>query len=195
MDSLDLKHAKSLLIALSKVEEAKKSDFFGIIKSHQVLDNLLNSLQKDNYLIIKESQVGPKKYSISLTPKGRSVAEQLKRAEEAARGVVIHENEGRAEIPASEAEDWAEKFRDATKNLSLLYHVNVFEDHVTIGEEKDGKLRVINVYVKLNGKGMMRLWCEADESFECIHVKYAWTLPKVQEMYANNVRNGKVNGK
>lgn len=34
-----------------------------------------------------------------------------------------------------------------------------------------------------------------DESFECIHVQYAWTLPKVQEMYANNVRDGNVTGK
>ena len=37
--------------------------------------------------------------------------------------------------------------------------------------------------------------CEEDESFECIHVQYAWTLPKVQEMYANNVRDGKVKDK
>ena len=86
MDSLDLKYAKSVLIELSTIDVAKKSDLFKIIKSHQVLDNLLESLQEDNYLTIKESMAGPKKYSISLTPKGRSVAEQLKRAEEAAKG-------------------------------------------------------------------------------------------------------------
>lgn len=33
---------------------------------------------------------------------------------------------------------------------------------------------------------------EADGSFDCIHVQYAWTLPAVQEMYANSVRDGKV---
>ncbi len=27
---------------------------------------------------------------------------------------------------------------------------------------------------------------------EYIHVTYAWTIPKVQEMYANNVKDGKV---
>ena len=86
MDSLDLKYAKSVLIELSTIEIAKKSDLFKIIKSHQVLDNLLESLQEDNYLTIQESIAGPKRYSISLTPKGRSVAEQLKRAEEAAKG-------------------------------------------------------------------------------------------------------------
>jgi DNA-binding PadR family transcriptional regulator len=188
MDSLDLKHAKSLLIALSKVEEAKKSDFFGIIKSHQVLDNLLNSLQKDNYLIIKESQVGPKKYSISLTPKGRSVAEQLKRAEEAAKGVVIHEDESRIEVS-----DIPEMWREKWKNLHALIHVNVFDDHVTIMEtnhEGSGKERIFNIYVRENGQGHLRLWCELDESFDCYHVGYALTLAPVQDMFAR-VRGGK----
>ena len=82
MDALDLKHAKSVLVELSKTDEVKKSDLFKIIKSHQVLDNLLESLEKDSYLIIQESSVGPKKYSISLTPKGRIVAENLMHLEE-----------------------------------------------------------------------------------------------------------------
>ncbi len=132
--------------------------------------------------------IGRKIINVSLTPKGRSVAEQLKKAEDVAKGEPI-------QISDQEARDWAEKFRDATKGLSLLYHVNVFDNHVTIAHEKDGKLRVLNVYVRVNGRGVMRLWCEEDESFECIHVQYAWTLPKVQEMYANNLRNGEVRGK
>ena len=77
MDSLDLKHAKSVLIELCKEGTVKKSYLFSIVKSHQVLDNLLESLQKDEYLTIQESKIGPKKYSISLTPKGRVVAENL----------------------------------------------------------------------------------------------------------------------
>jgi len=189
MDALDRKFAKSVLIELNGMDVAKKSDLFKVVKSHQVLDNLLYSLQKDGYLNIAESKVGPRKYSISLTPKGRAVAEQLKNMEKVAMGEPI------IQMSDQEARDWARIFKDAVKGLSLLYHVNVFEDHVTIGEEKDGKFRVINVYVKVNGRGIMRLWCEADESFNCIHVQYAWTLPKVQEMYANNVRNGRVNGK
>ena len=34
-------------------------------------------MQKDEYLTIQESKIGPKKYYISLTPKGRVVAENL----------------------------------------------------------------------------------------------------------------------
>jgi hypothetical protein len=57
------------------------------------------------------------------------------------------------------------------------------------------KIRVIHAFVMVNGRDIMRLYCEEDEPFDCIHVQYAWTLPKVQEMYANNVRDGRVNGK
>ena len=152
-------------------------------------------LERDGLIAVRVSEIGRKTYTISLTDKGKVVAEQLKKAEEAASGIVIHEDEGRAEIPAGDAEEWARKFSEATKGMSLLYHVNVYEDHVTIGQEKDGKIYIINIYVKVNGKGIMRLWCEEDESFECIHTQYAWSLPKVQEMYANMVRNGKVSRK
>jgi DNA-binding HxlR family transcriptional regulator len=82
MDSLDLKHAKSVLIELLKEGTVKKSFLFSTVKSHQVLDNLLESLQKDDYVTIQETKMGPKKYSISLTPKGRIVAENLTHLEE-----------------------------------------------------------------------------------------------------------------
>ena len=187
--SLSEKYAVDAIKFIYSKGTIKKTDLLEIITSSWTLDKLVPKLEKDGLIVVRVSEIGRKTYTISLTDRGKVAAEQLKRIEEMAKEEpVIH-------ISDQEAREWAEKFREATKNLSLLYHVNVFEDHVTIGEEKDGKLRVINVYVKLNGKGIMRLWCEKDESFECIHVKYAWTLPKVQEMYANNVRDGKVNGK
>ena len=82
MDSLDLKHTKSILIELLKEGTVKKSFLFSTVKSHQVLDNLLESLQKDHYVTVQETKMGPKKYSISLTPKGRIVAENLIHLEE-----------------------------------------------------------------------------------------------------------------
>ncbi len=195
MKSLNERNVSSLLVFLLDKTVAKKSDLSSVITNPYKLTDILNKLAMDGLLTMDESKFGRKSYQISLTPKGRQVAEQLKKAEEAARGVVIHEDEGRAEISAGDAEEWARKFSEATKGMSLLYHVNVYEDHVTIGQEKDGKTHIINIYVKVNGKGIMRLWCEEDESFECIHTQYAWSLPKVQEMYANMVRNGKVSRK
>ena len=38
----------------------------------------------------------------------------------------------------------------------------------------------------------MMLKCEHDQSFECVHVQYAWTLPDVQEMYFNPIKSRNV---
>lgn len=175
MDSLDLKHAKSVLIKLSKMGVAKKSDLFNIVKSHQVLDNLLEFLKKDGYINISESKMGPKKYSIILTDKGRIVAEKLQEAQDVAEGKPSEEEI--LDLPLTDEE--VEK----AKHISLLYHVNVSDDHVTVQELIPGKpSRIFNIYIKRNGGGNFRLWCEQDDSYDCWHVKTAWTYPQVQQM-------------
>ncbi len=184
-----------LLELLRKQNEVVKTSLLSIVPNSYSLERHLTDLRKHGLISIREEKIVRRTFYVSLTPKGRAVAEQLKRAEEAAKGVVIHEEEGRAEIPTIDAENWAKRFQEDTRGMSLLYHVNVFEDHITIGQEINGKTHITNIFVRVNGKGMMRLWCEEDESFDCIHVQYAWTLPKVQEMYANNVRDGKVKDK
>lgn len=176
-----------ILLFLLKKGMVKKTELLVVATMHTI-EKTLSELQRNGFIFIRETFIGRRVYEISLTLKGRSVAEHLKKAEEAAKGVVIYENVENARVHNNEVEGWIEKFMDATQNLSFLYHVNVFEDHVTISEDKEGKTRINSVYVKLNGKGLMRLWCESDESFECSHVKYAWTLHKVQEMYANNIK-------
>ena len=101
--------------------------------------------------------------------------------------MIVHERERRIEVQV--LEDWGEKW----KNLRALFHVNVYEDHVTIMEtnhEGTGKPKTFNIYVRENGQGYLRLWCELDESFDCHHVGYALTLAPVQDMFAR-VRGGK----
>ncbi len=49
--------------------------------------------------------------------------------------------------------------------------------------------RMATITVRGDPHGIMRLWCELDESFDCVHVHYAWSLPKVQEMYFNRIKN------
>ena len=189
------KHVSTVLLFVLGRGTVNKTDIVSVVPSNTTVDNLVRELKGEELITVSAEFAGRKTYSISLTPKGRQVAEQLKRAEEAAKGIVINEWEGRAEIPAETAEEWAKKFREATKGMSLLYHVNVYQDHVTIGQEIAGKSHMYNIYVKVNGKGIMRLWCESDEAYDCAHVQYAWTIPKVQEMYGNAVRDGKANGK
>ena len=78
-------------------------------------------------------------------------------------------------------EDFGKEF----EGLSAMTHLNVLDDHIAITEHNydgSGRDRVVMVYVKVNGRGFMRLWCELDNSYDCRHTRYAWTLPSVQEM-------------
>jgi len=63
-----------------------KSKLSNIIKNPYKLTDLLEILSKDDLIIVNYSKLGKISYEISLTPKGRSVAEQLKRAEEISQG-------------------------------------------------------------------------------------------------------------
>lgn len=82
MDALDLKHAKSLLVFLSGMSPARKCDLSHIVKSHQVLDNLLAALTTDGFIHCESTMIGPKKYTISLTSKGSLAADHLKKLDE-----------------------------------------------------------------------------------------------------------------
>lgn len=157
----------------------KKADLLEIITSSWTLDKLVPKLEKDGLIKVEVSKMGRKTYTISLTNKGRAVAEQLKRAEEAARGENVY--------------DMPQDFDKEFENLSAMVHLNVLDDHVAITEhnyDNSGKDRIVMVYVKINGKGVMRLFCEADEVFECKHTRFAWGLPDTQEMVQNQLKKG-----
>ncbi|MDS0257473.1 hypothetical protein ApAK_07315 [Thermoplasmatales archaeon AK] len=168
-------------------KEKMMTELKTVVSGYDTLRNLVRELQDLDLVRKIETFEDRRKLIVSLTDKGRAVAEQLKKAEEAASGVKIYENEGRIEI-SNIPEGWREKW----KNLHALIHVNVFEDHITIKETngENGKDRIFNIYIRENGHGHLRLWCELDESFDCYHIGYALTLADVQDMFAR-VRGGK----
>ncbi len=86
MDPLDFKYAKSVVIELYKKSPLKKSDFYNIVKSHQALDNLIDALENSGYLVKTSNKGVLKIYTISITGKGKTVAENLLNAELAAEG-------------------------------------------------------------------------------------------------------------
>ena len=166
--------------------------FWSIVKSHQVLDNLLESLQKDGYIVISSNKIGPRVYSISLTSIGKDAAEKFQ-------SIVNDENEKKvSESPVAsdnrpegiihvDGEDINIKLepeeRQNSKYLKILIHSNVLDDHITVEEAIPGRpTRIFNIYIRQNGHGYFRLWCEEDNSFDCWHVKEAWTYPAVQKM-------------
>ena len=149
-----------------------------IVSSYDVLRYNLLELQTEGYITKKESRDDKRRYFVSLTDKGREVAEQLKKAEQIA-------NLSNPMIP--EMKDLNLKMTDEevemTKSLTPLFHINVMDDHITVQENPPGEAsRIFNIYIKRNGNGEFRLWCEHDDSYDCWHVKAAWTYPHVQRM-------------
>ncbi len=154
-------------------EEIPMTKLQDIVTSYYSVTSAVNKLCEQGLLTKREVIQGRKTIMVSLTPKGRQVAEQLKKAQE------IAENPDIGNSPIKIEEDAAIR----VKELRLLYHVNVLDDHVTIEEiPHNGRPRIFNVYVRRNGHGDFRLWCEQDNSFDCVHAEVAWTYPEVQHM-------------
>ena len=189
------KHGSSLLLYLLDNREVPITDFSKLHISSHTYYRSLSYLESDGLVKRKERIKGRKLVLYSLTDKGRSVATNLKQAQEVSEGKLTT-NENESPVITLSKSDY-EKFHQKVRNLSVLSHFNVLDDHIAIREsnyDKKGDDRVVFVYVKLNGNGIMRLWCEEDQSFDCWHVKYAWTLPDVQAMVQYQIRNGNAKG-
>ncbi|MCL4341232.1 MAG: hypothetical protein M1431_03950 [Candidatus Thermoplasmatota archaeon] len=182
--SLDLRFSKSVLIRLLG-RSCLKTALQDIVKNLYSLDKLLAQLSNDGLIKIDQKAFGKNIQEISLTPKGRQVAEQLRKAEEIAKGEITEEG-AQFKMPP----DWRDRF----KGLSAMTHLNVLDDHVAIQEiDQSGKTTsVIMVYVKrINSH--FELWCEKDESKECKHVDFAWSLPHMRSLIEEYIKEGKIN--
>lgn len=165
-----------------------KSALSEVVNNPYSLSKLLDSLANEGLIDYSINEFGRKSYRISLTPKGRLVAEQLMKAEKIANAPTI-EILGKDELDLTMTDEEAEM----AKHLNLLFHINVMDDHITVEEVKPGKpSRIFNIYVKRNGNGEFRLWCEHDDSYDCWHVKAAWTYPHVQKMMMHYKEKSKV---
>ncbi len=145
-----------------------------VVTSVSSIEKIYSFLEKEGYITIQKKMIGRWTYLIFLTDKGKAVASQLAKAEDIAMGKMDFE------MP-KDLEEWKNRF----KNISALTHINVLDDHITLHEynyDLHGNDRAVFVYVRVNGNGIMRLWCESDSSFDCPHTEYAWTLPDVQAM-------------
>ena len=161
-----------------KDEEIPMTKLQDIITSYYSVTSSVNSLYDQGLVNKREVILGRKTIMISLTKKGKEVAEQLKKAEEIANSPTV-EIKDIDELDLTMTDEEAEM----AKHLNLLFHINVMDDHITVEEVKPGKpSRIFNIYVKRNGNGEFRLWCEHDDSYDCWHVKAAWTYPHVQKM-------------
>ena len=57
-------------------------------------------------------------------------------------------------------------------------HINMYEDHVKILDNKLGRAgRILSVYFRDT-----RAWCEYCDEHMCVHIQYAWEIPGVREI-------------
>jgi len=187
VDSLNLKYSKPILVKLLKLGgTAKKNDLAGVTSGWPALDKTLAALEKDKFISMSEKFLGRRTYVISLTDKGVEIAKMLQGIFE-----VAEDNNNKIDVHTLPP-----NYEKQFKNFSALAHSNVLDDHVAIEEHNyDGKGndRVVFVHVKPNGNNIMRLWCEVDETFDCVHTKYAWSLPDVQAMVQIQYAKGNIN--
>lgn len=75
------------------------------------------------------------------------------------------------------------------KNNELINEINGKRDikvntpeRIAIMDLSDGiPGHWIYVYFKPDEKNIIRLWCSKDKTFRCVHTKFAWSIPDVQE--------------
>ena len=178
------KHVSSILIFLLEHDTVNKTDLVTVVHSNTSVDKLVNELDREGLISVRKEFAGRNTYYISLTKKGRAVAFRLKEAEEVAENAADQEAEG---VIHFDGEDINVKLtpeeRENRKYLKFLFHFNVMDNHITVEEAVPGKRsRIFNIYVRRNGNGIFRVWCEQDDAYECWHVKEAWGYPQVQKM-------------
>ena len=175
------KHGSSILLYLLNNGEVPITDFNKLKISPHSYYRSLSLLQSDGLVKRREVIKRRKMVLFSLTEKGRSFAKGLKEAENAAERKQKEEDQEASEgIIHVDGEDINIKLepeeRKNSKYLKILIHSNVLDDHISVEEAIPGRpTRIFNIYIRQNGHGYFRLWCEEDKSFDCWHVKEAWT--------------------
>ena len=172
---LSQKHAISVLLFLLDKGSVKQNELLEVIPSNLTIEKLGNSLKEAGLMNITHQIVGRKIFIYSLSERGHAVALKLKETLEVAGGINSERNI--LEVP----HNYDNQFRNLSRDGSL----NVIDDHIVIKErnyEVPGYDRVVSVYVKLDEHNILRLWCDVDKTFDCVHTRYAWSLPDVQAM-------------
>jgi DNA-binding PadR family transcriptional regulator len=182
---LSQKHAISVLLFLLDKGSVKQNELLEVIPSNLTIEKLGNSLEEAGLINITHQMMGRKIFIYSLSERGHAVALKLKETLEAVDGISSEKNI--LEIPSN----YDSQFR----NLSMHGSLNVLDDRIGINEtnwDRAGHDRVVFIYVKLNENNIMRLWCEVDNTYDCVHTKYAWSLPDVQAMVQVQYARGNV---
>ena len=91
----------------------------------------------------------------------------------------------RTALIASILDNWlkTQEYEEVTRR-PRFEHINTFRNYATIlDRDFHGRERIANVYFRRDSEPFVRAWCDLCDSEECVHVEYAWSLPKVREVF------------
>lgn len=166
-----------LLRLLDLKGDVVKSSLLKIVPNVYALENNLKLLEKNRLIRIREEVVIRRAFYISLTEKGKAVAEQIMSVEDLIAGTHLFQREENVEEPG-------DRFLGILKYFSALYKIDI-SDNIMMKEISSNKS--IGICMKYDDRNIPRLWCQLDGSFECFHVKYAWAMNEVQEFYFKKI--------
>ncbi len=130
VDIFDLRHSSRVLLFLLENGQIKKTDLLNVISSSDSLSGSLRRMEEESLIKIETKIIGRKTIFISLTQKGREVAEQLKRAEAISQGRKLPSTERYAVI--------LYLYRNGSKNMK------------EINEDLPGSTEILRELEKLN---------------------------------------------
>ena len=123
------------------------------IKNYSTLKLTVMDLEKEGYVKTREVTEGRKIIYVSLTRRGKAVAEKLKEVDEVAKMT-------------------PEELEERRKNLHWIVDINTYVDHITAYDIHDGKKETFNIWLKPNRKYLL-LYCDRCHSYDCYHVDWA----------------------
>ncbi len=155
-----LKKPNAGIVLTSLLNGRKKmTDLQTNVKNYASLKLVVLELEKEGYVRTEESEEGKKRIYVSLTDKGKAVAEKLKEAEEVARMS-------------------PEELEERRKNIHWIVDINTFVDHITAYDIHNGKKEIFNIWLKPNGKYLL-LYCDKCNSYDCYHIDWALHDPVI----------------
>ncbi|MEM3905287.1 MAG: winged helix-turn-helix transcriptional regulator [Nitrososphaerota archaeon] len=130
MNSLDEKYSKSVIFWLYENNPVLKTDLQRVVKNLYSLNSLLEKLEEDGLIQIEKKPFGKNITEISLTQKGREVAEHLMKLDAISKGKKLPSTERYAVI--------LYLYRNGSKNLK------------EINEDLPGSTEILRELEKLN---------------------------------------------
>jgi len=176
------KHAQAILLYIYDNQEIPITQLSKLVKNSQTYSRTVHLFEEDGIIKSRELIHNRRYVMISLTDKGIKLAEGLRKAEQEVFGG------NNSEVPTLPS-----NYDDQFNNLSVLTPMNA-HDYIAVKDlnyDGTGHDRVVYVYIKPNGNNILRLWCELDKTYNCVHTRYAWSLPDVQAMI--QIKCAKVN--